>query len=180
MVCNMMNEQELLSRIATAADKDVVWSIISRQQELMRQQGRNQWQQGYPNPAVIAADVQQEIGRVLVLDGTVVGYCALIYSGEPCYDSIEGRWLTTSDSADCRYSVVHRIGIDPDFANRGLASRFLQLLMEESRDDVCESMRIDTNNDNVQMLHILPKLGFTRCGNVVLPDGPRIAFEHLL
>ena len=41
-------------------------------------------------------------------------------------------------------------------------------------------MRIDTNNDNVQMLHILPKLGFERCGNVVLPDGPRIAFEHLL
>ena len=166
--------------MATVADRAAAWSIISRQQELMRRQGRNQWQQGYPNPEVIADDVQQEIGRVLVLDDQVVGYCALIYSGEPCYDTIEGRWLTDSDSAHCRYSVVHRIGIDPDFANRGLALRFLELLMDESRDDGCESMRIDTNNDNVQMLHILPKLGFTRCGNVVLPDGPRIAFEHLL
>ena len=177
MACNMMKEQELLSRNAIAADKAAAWSIISRQQELMRQQGRNQWQQGYPNPEVIASDVQRKIGRVLVLNGWVVEYCALIYSGEPCYNTIEGQWLTGSDSAHCRYSVVHRIGIDPDFANRGLASRFLQLLMEESRDDGCESMRIDTNNDNVQMLHILPKLGFERCGNVVLPDGPRIAFE---
>lgn len=176
----MMDGQQLLSRKAIAADESAAWSIISRQQELMRRQGRNQWQQGYPNPEVIAADVQQKIGRVLVLDGRVVGYCALIYAGEPCYDNIDGAWLTSSDSAHCRYSVVHRIGIDPDFANRGMASRFLQLLMDESRDDGCESMRIDTNNDNVQMLHILPKLGFIRCGNVVLPDGPRIAFEHLL
>lgn len=176
----MTDQEQLTSRMATAADKAAAWSIISRQQELMHQQGRNQWQQGYPNPEVIANDVLQEIGRVLVLDGKVVGYCALIYAGEPCYDTIEGRWLTSSDSAHCRYSVVHRIGVDPDYANRGLASRFLQLLMQESRDDGCESMRIDTNNDNVQMLHILPKLGFERCGNVVLPDGPRIAFEHLL
>ena len=42
------------------------------------------------------------------------------------------------------------------------------------------SMRIDTNHDNVQMLHILPKLGFERCGTVQLPDGERIAYERLL
>ena len=54
----MTDQEQLTSRMATAADKAAAWSIISRQQELMHQQGRNQWQQGYPSPEVIANDVQ--------------------------------------------------------------------------------------------------------------------------
>lgn len=167
-------------RKAVEADEGAIWRLLEAEVQVMRRQGRDQWQHGYPNPATVAADTAAGVGRVLLLDGVIAGYCALIATGDKCYDSIEGRWLTDSDSRHCRYAVVHRLGIDPQLTGRGLASTFLTLAMREARCMGLESMRIDTNHDNVQMLHILPKLGFERCGTVQLPDGERIAYERLL
>ncbi len=167
-------------RKATTADEAAIWRLLEGEVQVMARQGRDQWQHGYPNPATVSADTAAGTGRVLLLDGTVAGYCALITTGDKCYDSIEGQWLTTSDSACCQYAVVHRLGIDPQLTGRGLASTFLTLVMREAASMGLESMRIDTNHDNVQMLHILPKLGFKRCGTVQLPDGERIAYEKLL
>ena len=168
-------------RLAQTADADTIWNILKGEIEVMRQAGRDQWQKGYPNSEVVAADIAAHRGIVMVCDDTIVGYCALITTGDPCYDNIwDGQWLTTSNSSNCRYSVVHRIGIAASLTGQGLAQQFLKLLLEESRQRGCESMRIDTNEDNVQMLHILPKMGFTRCGMVRVKDGPRHAFEQLL
>ena len=41
-------------------------------------------------------------------------------------------------------------------------------------------LRVDTHADNAPMLHLLPALGFVRCGIIHVADGtPRIAFERL-
>lgn len=158
-----------------------IWHILQGEIEVMRNTGRNQWQNGYPNPQTVATDIEKGQGRVLLQGSEVVGYCALITSGDPFYDHIwNGNWLTSSNSRHCRYAVVHRIGIAPEHTRKGLATAFLQMLMTEAAAMGCESMRIDTNFDNAQMLHILPKLGFTRCGMVMVKDGERHAFEILL
>lgn len=176
----MMNNA-LSIRRAETADAQVIWEILKVEIEQMRQAGRDQWQKGYPNPDTVAADIEKRQGWVLLKDEQVVGYCALITSGDPCYDHIwDGEWLTSSNSTNCRYSVVHRIGIDHHLTGQGLATSFLSLLLDESKRIGCESMRIDTNHDNAQMLHILPKIGFTLCGMVMVKDGERHAFEKLL
>lgn len=167
--------------LAQQSDAPAIWNILQAEIEVMRHAGRNQWQNGYPNPQTVASDIEKGQGRVLWLGTEVVGYCALITSGDPCYDHIwDGDWLTSSLAADCRYAVVHRIGIHPQHTGKGFAAAFLQMLMAEAASMEFESMRIDTNFDNAQMLHILPKLGFTRCGKVMVKDGERLAFEKLL
>lgn len=176
-----MSKNKLACRKAEEYDAERIWEILRGEVKVMHDQGRSQWQNGYPNPATVAQDIAQRVGRVLLQNGRIVGYCALILTGETCYDNMtSGQWLTTGNASDCHYSVVHRIGIDPLLTKQGLATQFLTLLLAESKQSGCESMRIDTNFDNVQMLHILPKLGFTRCGEVTLPDGPRIGYERLL
>ena len=45
---------------------------------------------------------------------------------------------------------------------------------------VNRQQKVDTNFDNVAMLHILKKLGYTYCGEVYLAGGERKAFEKLL
>ncbi len=173
-----MFRNDLSCRKAEPQDARRIWKILQGEIEVMRNAGRNQWQNGYPNPETVAQDIEQQVGRVLLQKELIVGYCALILTGEPCYDNIaNGQWLTTDTSGNCHYSVVHRIGIASDLTGQGLATQFLILLLKETQQLGCESMRIDTNHDNVQMLHILSKLGFTHCGNVQLPDGPRIAYE---
>lgn len=176
-----MHKSDLACRKAELRDARRIWEILHGEVMVMHREGRTQWQNGYPNPQVVAQDIEWQVGRVLLQEGHIVGYCALILTGETCYDNIvNGHWITHSDSSNCHYAVVHRLGIDLQLTRQGLASAFLTLLLEESRQKGCESMRIDTNHDNVQMLHILPKLGFSRCGKVMLPDGSRIAYELLL
>ena len=88
-------------RKAVEADEGAIWRLLEAEVQVMRRQGRDQWQHGYPNPATVAADTAAGVGRVLLLDGVIAGYCALIATGDKCYDSIEGRWLTESDSGHC-------------------------------------------------------------------------------
>lgn len=174
------NSADLHIRLATSADASAVWQILKGEIEVMRACGRRQWQYGYPNPEVVDADIKARQGRVLVSNTEVVGYCALITSGDPCYDHIwDGEWLTPDTSSHCRYTVVHRLAISPGLTGRGLAAAFLQMLIAESAGMGRRSMRIDTNFDNAQMLHLLAKLGFTRCGMIMVKDGERHAFEKL-
>lgn len=180
MTMTTMNNANLHIRLATSADASAVWQILKGEIDAMRAAGRHQWQYGYPNPDVVAADIKAQQGRVLVSDAEVVGYCALLTTGDPCYDHIwDGEWLTPDTSSHCRYTVVHRLAISPKLTGRGLAAAFLQMLIAESESMERKSMRIDTNFDNAQMLHLLAKLGFTRCGMIMVKDGERHAFEKL-
>ena len=46
------------------------------------------------------------------------------------------------------------------------------------RDTNVPSIKVDTNFDNVEMLNMLPKMGFVRCGRIEYKvSGTRIAFE---
>jgi GNAT superfamily N-acetyltransferase len=119
-------------RKALNDDAAVVCSIISQNQAIMHDEGRTQWQDGYPNKETIAADIAAGIGLVLVDAGKVIGYCVLITTGEPHYDTIEGKWLTQSNSHDCRYAVVHRLAVNPSLAGRGIATQWLSLLIDEA------------------------------------------------
>lgn len=174
------NSADLHIRRATDADAATIWQILKGEIEVMRAAGRDQWQYGYPNPDVVAADLEKQQGRVLTSGAEVVGYCAIVTAGDPCYDHIwDGEWLTPDTSSHCHYTVVHRLAISHSHTDRGLATTFLQMLIAESEGMGRKSMRIDTNFDNAQMLHLLAKLGFTHCGMIMVKDGERHAFEKL-
>lgn len=169
-------------RKAEPQDAQAIWVIIKAEIAVMASQGRDQWQRGYPNPQVIAADIEAHRGYVLTLpDGSITGYCALLSGGDPHYDHpLSGQWLTASDSSCCRYSVIHRMAIDHRLTGHGLAQQFFGLMEQETVLLGLESLRVDTNHDNAQMLHIVERLGYTRCCRVMLDDGERIGFEKVL
>ncbi len=43
-----------------------------------------------------------------------------------------------------------------------------------------QSIKVDTNYDNIAMLKILESKGYSYCGEVVLADGLRKAFEKIV
>ncbi len=177
----MINQPGALSfREAEQADIPQIWEIIKAQKGIMAAQGRTQWQNGYPSPDTIAADLAKNVGRVIFdsFSGKIMAYCALIYSGDPAYEHIkEGEWLTPQGST---YAAIHRLAVSPDSCGKGLAKMMFRLAADEAKVCGCKSVRVDTNHDNVQMLHILPSLGYRRCGIVRQSDGDRIAFELLI
>ena len=44
----------------------------------------------------------------------------------------------------------------------------------------CRNIRVDTHHDNIVMQNIATKLGFVRCGTIIIANGtPRIAYQRI-
>lgn len=162
-------------RKAQAAEKPQIWKIIQQAIVRRKQDGSQQWQDGYPNEEVIQRDIERGIGYVLLMGDTIVGYTAILFNDEPAYGDLKGTWLSTGD-----FAVVHRIAISDDYLGKGLAQKIMLLTEEIASQHNVFSVKVDTNFDNMAMLRIFDKLGYTYCGEVTFRGGVRKAFEKIL
>ena len=164
-------------RIAAFRDLDAILAVVDRARAAIRALGIDQWQDGYPEPEVIEADIAAGIGHVFEADGRVAGYLALAPSPEPVYAQIDGAWRTAGP-----YLTVHRMCVDDGFRGTGLSVRMLAFAQEAARARGCASVRADTHRGNVVMQKLLSKCGFARCGTVAYEvtagDPVRIAYEN--
>lgn len=164
-----------LFRKAVLADKLQIWKIIETAINKRKLEGSNQWQDGYPNITTIQSDIEKEVGFVLTLDNTIVGYCAAIINYEPEYEKIIGNWLTNKD-----FVVVHRIAIHQNYLGKNLSSTILKHIEDYAKKNKIFSIKVDTNFDNNAMLNIFNKLAYVYCGEVYFRGSPRKAFEKIL
>src|SRR3546814_1368750 len=91
-------------RKAQPNDLPQIWKIIQYAISRRKEEGSEQWQDGYPNPEVLRNDIDNGVGFVLVDADTITGYCAVMINDEPAYAVIEGKWLTNGD-----FVVFHRV-----------------------------------------------------------------------
>jgi len=169
------SEQDIQLRKATTADSDIIWVILQEAIEQRRLDGSSQWQDGYPNPDSIQADIENGYGYVVTDGERVIAYAAVILNNEPAYEAIEGKWLTNGD-----FYVVHRVAVSNTVKGKGIATRLFQLLEPFALGQGITSIKVDTNFDNIPMLKILDRLGYTYCGEVFFRGSARKAFEKVL
>lgn len=162
-------------RKATTADADQIWHILEKAIARRKAEGSDQWQDGYPNPAVVEHDIANDYGYVLAAGDKIAGYVALLINDEPAYADIKGKWLTDGD-----FVVYHRVAISDDFLGQGLAQKMLQQVEGYALENGITSVRADTNYDNKGMLRIFEKLGYVYCGEVFFRDAARRAYEKVL
>ena len=98
-------------RIADHGDFDGIWAVLMDGKAALGHLGIDQWQGAYPTQQIVRDDIEAGHSYVLEEDGEVVATTVIGFTGEPVYDSIEGAWLTTSDSRDPRYAVLHRVAV---------------------------------------------------------------------
>jgi GNAT superfamily N-acetyltransferase len=162
-------------RKADTADIPEIWDIL--QQAIIRRKidGSNQWQDGYPNPEIIKKDIEKGYGYVLTEGKKTIGYCAILISDEPEYETIEGNWLTNSD-----FVVFHRVAISENYLGQNLSKKIIDYIEDFARKNNIKSLKADTNHDNFAMMKIFEKCGFTFCGIVYFRGSPRRAYEKVL
>lgn len=171
----MAQEKKIEFRKAQAEDKNSIWEIIQQAIERRRKDGSSQWQNGYPNIQTIESDIEKEFGYVLTINDRIAVYVALIFNDEPAYSTIEGEWLSNGE-----FVVVHRVAVHEDFAGQGLVRKLFDYIEQFTKENNVQSVKVDTNYDNIAMLKILEKAGYSYCGEVFLAGGMRKAFEKLL
>ena len=168
-----MNNKNI--RKAILSDIPAIWEIIQQAIQKRKEEGSDQWQNGYPNPEVLKNDIENDFGYVLISDGVVTGYTAVMINDEPAYDTIEGEWLTTSD-----FVVFHRVAISKNHLGKGLARKLFEFYEKFAIEHNIKSVKADTNHDNGPMLHLFEKMGYTMCGTVYMGGSPRLAYEKVL
>ncbi|MBC9812093.1 GNAT family N-acetyltransferase [Crocinitomicaceae bacterium CZZ-1] len=162
-------------RKATITEVPVIWEILQYAIAQRKADGSQQWQDGYPNENSIRNDIYNGSAYVLEDNGTILLYAAVIFDKEPAYENIEGKWLTEGD-----YMVLHRVAASPLAKGKGIATQFFQIIEDLCVQNNVFSIKIDTNFDNVPMLKIIDRLGYTYCGEVYFRGSARKAFEKVL
>lgn len=172
----MSNNDIYNFRKATSEDVQSVWQIIEQAIQRRKAEGSLQWQSGYPNQEVIAQDIAKGVGYVLCAGNKVIGYTAALVNDEPEYTRLKGEWLTERD-----FIVFHRVAIHEDYLGKGLAKHMLLCIEDVARQQQINSIKADTNYDNLAMLRIFESLGYAYCGEVTFRgDNVRMAFEKVL
>lgn len=157
-------------------DAAAAYHILDEARNHMLAIGRRQWTEAYPSLADVEADIERGIAYLLWKNGEAVAYGAVSKNGEPEYERLQGTWLSEQD-----YLVVHRLATSLLHRGEHLGRRFLTSVEHLCHDLCINSVKIDTNEDNTEMLHLLPSLGYVLCGEVDYgPRGKRLAYEKLL
>ena len=166
-------------RKATYADIPDLMQIFSKARGIMRESGNmNQWNDSYPSEEIIRKDIDGGYCMLLCEQDSILATMAFIPGPDPTYAEIyDGEW--TDDNP---YYVIHRIAVrEPGHkaAEKLMdwAFRYLEEKDKKAAVSIRTGIRIDTHRDNIIMHHILAKLGFTRCGVILLANGdPRDAY----
>lgn len=165
----------MILRKATFAELPTIWDVLQHAIEQRKQEGSNQWQNGYPNQKTVHNDLTNGYAYVLFENNIILAYAAIIFGAEPSYNNIKGHWITNSD-----YAVVHRVATSGALKGKGVATRLFSLIEDLCIEQKVYSIRVDTNFDNIPMRKILNKLNYIYCGEVFYEGDSRKAYEKVL
>jgi hypothetical protein len=162
-------------RKAASSELPAIWEILQQAIEQRKQDGSDQWQNGYPNEQTVHDDIANGYAYVLTDNNMIIAYTAIIFGVEPAYNDIKGKWLTNDD-----YVAIHRVATSNAVKGKGVATQLFKLIEGLCIEQKVYSIKVDTNFDNVPMLKILDKLNYCYCGEVFFSGSARRAYEKVL
>ncbi|UUX32839.1 N-acetyltransferase [Fundicoccus culcitae] len=159
-------------------EAETVATIFDHGRSIQRATGNHdQWNNGYPNVAVVLDDIAKNESYVCVSDATeldlfptetlLATFC-LQKGIDPTYVNIDGAWLNEEP-----YVTIHRVSTNGKL--KGVGRQAIEWVMQHN-----DNIRIDTHEKNTPMRRLVDSLGFTYCGIIYLADGsPRLAYQFL-
>lgn len=156
-------------------DLPAILAILKAARQYFKDQGIDQWQDGYPDSDTIEQDIRQGISWVMEEADQIAATAVISFQEDENYKVMEeGRWLT-----ELPYAVIHRIAVQPERKGQGLAGQFFAFAEALCRKNQISAMRVDTHADNRSMRRLIEKCGFQYCGVIRLKrdQALRIAYE---
>ena len=175
-------------RKATSRDLDAIMAVIDEARVTIAALGIDQWQDGYPQREIIAADIAAGVSFCIenTDTGEILSTFGVFENGEVLYDRIfDGAWRTGDSpsvlASEVCYTAIHRVAISVKARGSGLSGAIIDFVTSLAREKKKQSLRIDTHEGNVVMRRMLEKNGFVHCGTILLESGaPRVAYEKLI
>lgn len=151
-----------------------IMEIIEEARRFLISYGNMQWAGGYPSKPLIEDDAAKGIGYKIEVDGKTEGYMAILTDDES-YAEIDGKWISNGP-----YIAIHRLALSDAVRGKGLFSEIIGKAAELGKRKGAVSLRIDTDDSNQIMKHLLAKLGFTHTGYVFFEGSAKPAYEMII
>lgn len=161
----------MILRKASFDDVSDVMRILTQARQAQRVAGFRQWDDGFPSPDVVKADISNGIGYILDDGGVAAGYVAIARHDEE-YDRHPELWDIAMD-----YAVFHRIAIADDYRGQKLSATLFDMAEDLAIQLGAIVIRIDTGLENRPMQHILATRGYKDLGQCTFTWGERLACE---
>ena len=137
----------------------------------MEKKNIRQWDEVYPDRETVSEDI---------LSGTMYGYfvgevlCAVQVINQiqsPEYSQIDWKYR------DENPLVLHRLCVDPEYRNRGIAKQMILFAEKYAADNGFRTIRFDAFINNPVSVHIYEKAGYFNSGTVRFRKGDFYCFE---
>jgi N-acetylglutamate synthase-like GNAT family acetyltransferase len=156
-------------RLATHNDLPALMALVRRVVPLMQATGNHQWDDDYPNPAVLERDLALGQLWVAELNEHIVGFAAI--TTEP-----ELEYAQAGLNIDENAVVVHRLAVDPDLRRAGVARSLMNHAETVAKHHDIHVLRVDTNICNEATQRLFPILGYRLAGEITLASRPKLRF----
>lgn len=154
----MSQEQTLQMRLADERDLDDLSGLYQAAIDEMNQHQIFQWDEWYPNRAVLAEDIQKKQLHVVLLEKQLAA--AYVVNQECDGQYANGQWRFP----DSAYAVIHRLCVHPRFQKQGIATKVMKQIEDIQRGNGIEVIRLDAFTKNPYALKLYRKLNYHEVG----------------
>jgi GNAT superfamily N-acetyltransferase len=140
----------------------------------MREQGIDQWDDVYPDEALLARDIAAGTVHLLKENAATIGTVTLDANFDPLWADM--AWTHPIETA----RAIHRLMIHPSHQGRGLSKTLMTWTEATARAQGATSIRLDCFLANPASLRLYESLGYQRVGTATMRKGEFVGFEKAL
>lgn len=164
--------------IVLAGERDMteIMTLIAGCISQMRAKGNDQWNENYPDLAVVTADIRERCLYAAKGNEKILGVITLNEFQDEEYRTVpwqrkEGKIL-----------VVHRLAVAPQFQRKGVAGKLMDFAESKAVQENYAAIRLDTYSNNPGAIRFYERRGYIKKGQVRFPyrDLPFLCYEKLL
>ena len=143
---------------ATLNQLDEIFLLYTNAIKTMDSQGIPQWDEIYPDKLILEEDIKKNQMYIGLKDERIA-VCFVL--NEECDEEYKnGKWICS----DSKYLIIHRLCVNPDFQNQGIAAKTMEYIENLAKDFGYNSIRLDCFTLNPYSKKLYDKAGYTVTG----------------
>lgn len=155
-------------RKATLADIPRILQITKEVIVVLNAEGNYQWDSNYPLESDFLRDIEKDVLWVAVVDDQEVAGFAALTEDQPEEYQDAGMDISITTV------VPHRVAVSLQHQGHGIATHFMSIAEELSRQRGYKCIRVDTNAKNTRMQRVFEKAGYTFAGEIMFKHKPEL------
>ena len=167
-------EKDIKYRKGMISDLELIDDMIQKAIAEMNRKEICQWDEKYPARTDFMKDIEQKQLTIGMVNGHLAGIYVLSKECDAEYETAD--W---SDQ-DGDYYVLHRLCVNPEFQNQGIARRMLIQIEQDVKTAGGTSVRLDAFSQNPYALRLYEHAGYCKTGRADWRMGQFVLMEKVL